>query len=554
MGELPAKPAAIEQWPIDSLSPYENNSRTHDADQVAKLEASLRAFGMVGAIVVRDGVIAKGHGTLMAIRNIYDAGDRLYPAPGQDAGAAPFEPGHVPVLNVSGWSDAQFRAFVIADNRLALDAGWDEDLLALEFEALEEDEFDLSLTGFTDEELADLMADDIDDEPVEADDAVPAIQDEPVSRAGDIWLLGRHRVMCGDSTSVDDVERLMAGKVAQLLHADPPYGMGKQADGVANDNIYREELDQFQMEWWATFRPFLADNASAYIWGNAADLWRLWFRGGLGDSEQLELRNEIVWDKKNIAGMASPGLTQYPVASERCLFFQLGCQFLGNVNSDDFPESWEPLRGYMESQAKAAGLTSAELKRVCGVGMYSHWFTRSQFTLIPEKHYRRLAEEYPGHFERPWRELKAEWDKVKGGPNSEVQGARSFFDNAHEPMRDVWEFPRVTGDERHTHATPKPVAMMERIMKSSLRKGGLCVEPFGGSGSTLIGAEVTGRICYTMELQPRYVDVIVRRWQKATGKHAVLEATGQKFQEVEQGLSEEIDGDDMDELGQAEPA
>jgi hypothetical protein len=321
----------------------------------------------------------------------------------------------------------------------------------------------------------------------------------------------------------------MSGKRAALLHADPPYGMGKQADGVANDNLYRERLDDFQMEWWATFRTFLEDNASAYIWGNAPDLWRLWYAGGLAESEQLELRNEIVWDKKSIPGMASPGLTQYPIASERCLFFQIGDQFLGNINAEDFPETWEPLRAYMEGEAVAAAIKPGDIKRVCGCGMYSHWFTRSQFNLIPEKHYATLAAAYPGRFARPWASLKAEWDKVRGGPQSEIQGARSYFDNAHDVMRDVWEFPRVSGDDRHGHATPKPVAMMERVMRSSLPSGGLCVEPFGGSGATLMGAESTGRVCYTMELQPKYVDVIVKRWQDFTGKKATLESTGEQF-------------------------
>ena len=247
------------------------------------------------------------------------------------------------------------------------------------------------------------------------------------------------------------------------------------------------------------------------------------------------MRNEIVWDKKNIAGMASPDLTQFPTATERCLFFQLGDQFLGNINAEDFPETWEPVRAHFEREAIAAGIKPPDIKRVCGCGMYSHWFTRSQFTLMPEKHYLTLAAEYPGRFARPWSELKSAWNRVKGGPTSESQGARSYFDNAHDVMRDVWEFSRVTGDERHGHATPKPVEMMERVMKSSLPPGGLCVEPFGGSGATLIGAEKAGRICYLMELQPRYVDVIVRRWQDFTGQHATLESTGQTFDEVSAG-------------------
>lgn len=385
-------------------------------------------------------------------------------------------------------------------------------------------EFLDSLRGIDVEELEEGLVD---------DDEVPELQAETISVLGDVWVLGPHRVMCGDSTSVDDVAKLMNGATAQLLHADPPYGMGKEADGVENDNLYREKLDAFQMEWWATYRTFIADNASAYIWGNAPDLWRLWYCGGLGESERLELRNQIVWDKKNMAGMKSPEITQYVVTTEHCLFFQVGQQFRGNINSEDFPETWEPLRSYMEAEAKAAGMKSSDVKRICGVQMWGHWFTRSQFQLVPEKYYCELTAAYPGRFTRPWRELKAEWNSVKGGPTSEIQGARSYFDNAHDIMRDVWEFSRVTGDERHGHATPKPVAMMERVMKSSLPKGGLCVEPFGGSGSTLIGAHKTGRVCYTMEMQEVYVDVIVRRWQDFTGKAAVLESTGQTFADVE---------------------
>ena len=114
---------------------------------------------------------------------------------------------------------------------------------------------------------------------------------------------------------------LTGGRRAVLLHADPPYGMGKQADGVLGDNVYGAELDAFQLRWWDAWRPHLEDNASAYVWGNAPDLWRLWYASGLRDRETLTLRNEVVWDKVNIPGMASAGLTQYPEASERCLFF-----------------------------------------------------------------------------------------------------------------------------------------------------------------------------------------------------------------------------------------
>jgi DNA modification methylase len=501
----------IELWPVDRLKPYERNARTHSVEQVAQIAASIVEFGFTNPILVdsNDGIIA-GHGRLSAAQEL---GLRT-----------------VPVVVLDHLSERQRKAYILADNQLALNAGWDTDLLRGELQDLAEQDFDLTLIGFSDDELADLLPDIEELAPEDADaDAVPEPPEEPVSKPGDVWLLGKHRVMCGDSTVITDVERLMAGAKAALMHADPPYGMGKASDGVANDNLYNDDLDSFQMEWWATFRPFLLDNASAYIWGNAPELWRLWYKAGLGGSELMELRNQIVWDKKTIPGMASPELTQFPIASEHCLFFQLGNQFRGNINIEDFPETWEPLRSYLESEAKAAQIGSAEIKSLCGVQMYGHWFTRSQFNLIPEKHYATLQKTYAGRFIRPWCQLKAEWDKVKGGPTSEIQGARSYFDNAHDVMRDVWEFSRVNGEERHGHATPKPVAMMERVMLSSLPKGGLCVEPFGGSGSTLMGAERTGRVCYAMELTPAYVDVIVKRWQQFTGKTAKLEGSGKPF-------------------------
>lgn len=503
----------IQLWPLDRLQPYAKNARTHSDEQVDQIAASIREFGFTNPILVdsADGIIA-GHGRLMAAKRL-----------GLE---------QVPVIALDYLTDAQRRAYILADNKLALNAGWDDAMLAEELRELEAEGFDMDLIGFSEDELAALMPEVEQLEPGADDDAVPEVPVQPVTVLGDVWVLGKHRVMCGDSLVISDVEKLTAGAVAQLLHADPPYGMGKAADGVANDNIYEEDLDKFQMEWWATFRTFLADNASAYIWGNSPDLWRLWYRGGLGDSENLELRNQIVWDKKAIPGMKSDLLTQFPIASEHCLFFQFGNQFRGNINTEDFPADWEPVQSYLAGEAAAAGIGTQDVKRVCGVGMFSHWFTKSQFTLIPEKHYQTLAATYEGRFLRAWPEIKKAWDKVKSGPTAKIQEARSYFDNAHDVMRDVWEFSRVTGADRHGHATPKPVAMMERVMKSSIPKGGLCLEPFGGSGSTLIGAEKTGRVCYSMELQPMYCDVIVKRWQDFTGKRATLEADGRTFDDL----------------------
>ena len=324
----------IELWPVDRLRPYERNARTHSVEQVAQIAASIVEFGFTNPILVdsNDGIIA-GHGRLSAAQEL---GLRT-----------------VPVVVLDHLSERQRKAYILADNQLALNAGWDTDLLRGELQDLAEQDFDLTLIGFSDDELADLLPDIEELPPEDADaDAVPEPPADPVSKPGDVWLLGKHRVMCGDSTVITDVERLMAGAKAALMHADPPYGMGKEKDGVENDNLHNDDLDSFQMEWWATLRPFLLDNASAYIWGNAPELWRLWYKAGLGSSELMELRNQIVWDKKAIPGMASADLNQYPVASEHCLFFQLGNQLIGNMNTADYWEGFEPLRAYLEQEMK----------------------------------------------------------------------------------------------------------------------------------------------------------------------------------------------------------
>ena len=214
----------IEVWPIDRLAPYDRNARTHTEAQIDQLAASIEQFGMGGAIVARGGVIAKGHGTPAAIRKLYADGRRIYPPPGQAEGAEPFPAGTVPVLDASGWTDVQFRAFAIADNRLALDAGWNEDLLTDELVALLGDEFDLTLLGFGDDELAKLLDNDEATAGLTDEDAIPALPIEPVAVPGDVWLLGKHRVMCGDSRSIDAVMRLMLSDKPGMVFTDPPYG------------------------------------------------------------------------------------------------------------------------------------------------------------------------------------------------------------------------------------------------------------------------------------------------------------------------------------------
>lgn len=489
------------------LIPYANNSRTHSDEQINQVASSIKEFGFTNPVLVDEqmGVIA-GHGRIMAANKL-----------GLD---------EVPCIILKGLTEAQKKAYVIADNQLALNSGWDLDMLKLEVESLQEMDFNIDLLGFDDDFLDGLL-------PVEEiegltdEDEVPDLEKiDPVSVRGDVWQLGHNRVMCGDSTMIDDIKKLTHGEMAQLLHADPPYGMGKEGDGVANDNLYNDDLDKFQMDWWVAFRTCLHDNASAYIWGNSPDLWRLWY-ARLSKSERLTFRNQIVWDKRHGQGMNSDQHRQYATTVESCLFFMVGEQGFNN-NADNYWEGWNSIRNYLVAEKEKSGLTNAEIKGATST-YHTHYWSTSQWAMPTEKDYIAIQKRSEGKaFAKPYDELKKEHDELK----KEFYSTRAYFDNSHETMRDVWEYPRVVGNERHEHATPKPVAMMERVMKSSLPPKGLCLEPFGGSGSTLMGAEKSGRRCYTMELQPFYVDVIINRWQNFTGKKAIHCDTGLTYEEM----------------------
>ena len=322
----------------------------------------------------------------------------------------------------------------------------------------------------------------------------------------------QHRLICGDCTDREVVARVMGGERAALVHADPPYGMGKENDGIANDNLYREKLDAFHMAWWKACRSQVEDNGSVYIWGNAEDLWRLWYCGGLKDSERLTLRNEVVWTKVSSQGMGADAGRSYPVATERALFFMLGEQGFNN-NADNYWDGWEGIRSALAADCEKMGWTADDIKRITGVGMFGHWFTKSQWTFIPKEHYEKLQAAAREHDA-----FKREHDDLK----REFYATRAFFDNTHDNMTDVWEFPRVQGEDRHGHATPKPVAMMERPIKSSAPSGTIVLVPFNGTGPELIACERLGRRCRACEISPEYVGVALERFYQMTGVEPVL--------------------------------
>lgn len=397
--------ARVEMRRVEDLRPYPRNARRHSPQHVDQIAASIQQWGWtIPLLVDESGELIAGHGRLLAAKQL-----------GLD---------EVPTMVARGWSEAQRRAYVIADNQLTIAGDWDAEALKVEVRELDALGVDVGLFAFEAGELDKLLGRDV----VAAQQLADA--DAPVDEldldglgveVGDVWQCGPHRVLCGDSTDAEQVARLFDGERAELVHADPPYDMGKESDGVANDNLRGAKLDDFQSRWLRVALANATPLCSVYVWGLAESLWR-WWLAAQPQFAELKFRQELVWAKGTGFGITSGEMRSYAPEIERCLCFQRG---------------------------------------------------------------------------------------------------RAFFDNTHDHMTDVWQFTRVAAAERFAHATPKPVAMVARALKSSCPQGGLVFEPFLGSGSTLIAAEATGRRCFGVELQPRYAATTIRRWELHTGQKAI---------------------------------
>ena len=385
---------------VDSLIPYVKNSRTHSPDQVAQIAASIKEFGWTNPILIDgyNGIIA-GHGRLMAARKL----------------------GHkeVPTIELKDLTETQKKAYIIADNRLALNAGWDNEMLTIELNDLLADGFALDILGFDPKEIAALL----DPEVVEGltdEDAVPDVPEEPKTRLGDIYQLGNHRLMCGDSTSIDAVDKLMDGQKADMVFTDPPYGVDYDG-GHATDKrrTKLENDDKTHMYAGALPIAYMAskDGAALYLW--FADRFAKDVLIAL-DECNFQVRTWIIWNK-NLAQFGAIG-AQYKTKHEPCI--------------------------YAFKKGKA-----------------------------------------------PF------WN----GPNNEVT---------------VWDVKRHSKNE--FHPTQKPVELPVRAMENSSKGGDTVLDLFGGSGSTLIACEKINRHARLMELDPKYCDVIVKRWEDFTGKKATL--------------------------------
>ena len=445
-------PGKLDHWPIDRLRPYEQNPRTHSAEQITKIAASLLEFGWTNPILVDgDSGIIAGHGRILAAREL-----------GMTT---------VPVIELSHLTDAQKRAYIIADNRLALDAGWDEDLLTEELKALDGLDFDLELTGFDLDELHILL----EDETVE-EVAAPEPPEDPVTQPGDLWILGDHRLLCGDSSDPAVVDRLLGGAEVHLVNTDPPYNVKVEP---RSNNAIAAGLSSFPA-------------AKSAI--DASDARGMHHQG-------FDLARHKT--KSRPTGKMRP--KDRPLANDFLsdeAFDELLMAWFGNIARVLLPgRSFYIWGGYANVANYPAALKTT--------GLYF-----SQWVIWDKQHPVLTRKDFMGAHEvcyYGWRE----------------GAAHQFYGPQNVP--DLWAVKKVN-PQSMVHLTEKPVELAVRTIHYSSRPGENVLDLFGGSGSTLIAAEQTSRRAFAMELDPAYTDVIVLRWQEATGQEALLDGDGRAFQ------------------------
>jgi DNA modification methylase len=486
----------------EELIPYVNNARTHSDEQINQIAGSIKEFGFNNPILLdgENGVVA-GHGRLLAAKKL---------------GLK-----EVPCIELAHLTEAKKRAYILADNKIALNSGWDNDILNVEIEELKEENIDLNLIGFSDKELDEIAKEITKEEQKtftdeEADEIPEEI--ETRSKPGDLWKLGNHRLMCGDSTDEECVKKLMGEELADMVFTDPPYGMKKESDGVLNDNLNFDDLLEFNKKWISLSFDFTKDNGSWYCWGIDEVLMDIYSNilKPLIKKQKVTFRNLITWDKNIGQGQKSKDFRMFPIVDEKCLFVMCGVQGFSN-NADNYFEKWEPIRKYLKEQRDLMSWSNGDMKKMLGHSVSSgcHWFDKSQWSLPTEEEYKTWQKEANGKaFKKEYEEIKKEYDST-----------RAYFDNTHDNMNNVWHFERTSQKEREEaggHATPKPIALCSRAIKSSSRENELVLDLFGGSGSTLIACEKLNRRCCMMELSPKYSDVIIQRWENLTGKKAEL--------------------------------
>ena len=481
------------------------NYRTHDEKNLKLIKKSLKELGAGRSIVIdAEGEIIAGNATYKQARElglpvqvIETDGKRLIVVKRTDLKT----------------QDKKRKRLALMDNSTSDKVQWDFDHIAADFDLSELPDFGIEALP----DMAPVQA-------VEEDDVPEVSETTPRAKKGDIWQLGDHRLMCGDSTVIADVEKLMNGEKADMVFTDPPYGLKKEKDGVLNDNQNQDDLLEFNKQWIPLSFAFLKDIGSWYCWGTDTSLMDIYafILRPYEKENKITFRNLLTWDKGNGQGQNSKSFRMYQIADEKCLFVMCGGDSVQGfcVNADDYSENMDKVRLYLEAEKNKSGLSNGELKAIVGHSKTSgcHWFDKSQFALPTKEVY----EKWQAYCEQNKIEaFKKDYDELK----KDFYSGRSYFDNTHDNMNNVWHFPKTSQEERkHTggHATPKPIALCSRGIKTSSQRGDIVLDLFGGSGSTLIACEQLGRKAYLMELDPHYCDVIITRWETLTGKQARL--------------------------------
>lgn len=499
----------IEYLNKTELKPYANNAKVHTAEQVEQIKKSIREFGFNDPIAVwHENEIVEGHGRLLAAMEMDEVET-------------------VPVIRLDGLTDEQRRAYMLVHNKLTMNTDFDIDLLNIELDDITNIDMNDFGFGLIDEEPAEIVEDKIPEDKIPEDA-------ETRCKLGDLWKLGNHRLICGDSTDITVIDRLMDGVKAGLVFTDPPYGMKKENEGVLNDNLNYDDLLDFNRQWIPLTFGALKDNGSWYCWGIDEPLMDIYSNilKPMQKENKITFRNLITWDKGNGQGQLSEDFRMYPIADEKCLFVMMGKWaergFGLSQNVDNYFDGFEKVRMFLVEQK--GELTIHEIKDILGHSPTSgcHWFDKSQWELINENNYNRLKEycQVKGidAFKADYNDVLSLYEKqrkIYNGEQEVEKSKRPYFDNTHDNMNNVWHFDRAGKDEReHTggHATPKPIALCSRAIKSSSREGEIVLDVFGGSGSTLIACEQLKRKCFMCELDEHYCSVIIDRWLNLTGK------------------------------------
>ena len=493
----------IKKYKIEDIKPYKNNAKIHTIEQIEQIKKSIEEFGMNDPIAIwgKDNIIVEGHGRLEALKQL------CYK--------------EVECIRLDHLTDEERKAYTLAHNKLTMNTDFDFEIL--ESELIDIEDINMSDFGFDLnldlEEEKEIIEDDFDVE--------ENITEEPKAKYGDIYKLGKHFLMCGDSTKEEDVAKLMNGEKSDMVFTDPPYGMKKENDGVANDNLNFDDLLEFNKKWIPITFNNLKDNGSWYCWGIDEPLMDIYSNilKPMAKENKITFRNLITWDKGNGQGQLAREFRMYPIADEKCLFVMCGVQGF-NTNQDNYFEEWEPVRNYLEKEIKKIGESDQKIANALGYKdgrTVNHWWSKSQWAFPTEENFKALQEYAKSKgisiFENV-NGIKAEYEKRK----AEYYSTRAYFNNTHDNMNNVWHFSKTSGEERESaggHATPKPIALCTRAIKSSSRENENVLDVFGGSGSTLIACEQLNRKAYIMELEPKWVDVIIKRWETYTGQKAV---------------------------------